>query len=178
MENAGEILILTGSPGSGKSTAAQAIANHPGSPKVHLHADDFWHFIKNGAIPPYLPDAHEQNAVVMDALATVAVRYAKGGYFVIVDGIIGPWFLAPFRTITVPLHYVVLRPALEEAIQRCQARGGETLNNPEIIADLYSQLSSLGELERHVLPIDGETRDETVGVVTASVQNGAFRLLA
>jgi hypothetical protein len=26
---------------------------------VHLRADDFWHFIRKGAIPPYLPEAHE-----------------------------------------------------------------------------------------------------------------------
>lgn len=73
-----EILILTGPPGSGKTTTAQALAAEPGSSKVHLHCDDFWHFIKNGAIPPYLPEAHEQNAVVVDVLTKVAATYAHG----------------------------------------------------------------------------------------------------
>jgi ABC-type multidrug transport system ATPase subunit len=55
---AGEILILTGPAGSGKTTTARALSRVRGSPKVHLYADDFWHFIKNGAVAPYLPQAH------------------------------------------------------------------------------------------------------------------------
>lgn len=174
---AGEVLILTGSPGSGKTTTAAALAKAPGAPKVHLHTDDFWHFVKNGAIPPYLPEAHQQNMVVIDILAKAAEGYAKGGYFVIVDGIVGPWFLAPFRALSVPLHYVVLRPPLDIAIARCRARGGDTLSDPEPIAALHRQLSSLDDLERHVLPTDGLAPLETLAAVVAAVQGGAFRLV-
>lgn len=150
---AGEILILTGAPGSGKTTTAKALAAEGGSAKVHLHSDDFWYFIKNGAVAPYLPEAHQQNAVVIDVLASAAEGYAKGGFFVIVDGILGPWFLEPFTTLGVPLHYVVLRPPLEVAIRRCHDRGGDTLTDPEPIAALHRQLSDLGELERHAIDI-------------------------
>ncbi|MBX5203777.1 AAA family ATPase [Rhizobium sp. NZLR1] len=178
MKNAGEILILTGPPGSGKTTTALALAEEPGSPKVHLHSDDFWHFIKNGALPPYLPEAHEQNAVVMDVLAGVAEGYAKGGYFVVVDGIIGPWFLQSFKAITAPLHYVVLRPPLDVAILRCQERGGDTLTDPEPITALYKQFSSLEELEKHVLSTDGQARHDTLSMVIEAVEGGKFRLMA
>ena len=171
-----EILILTGPPGSGKTTTAQALAAEPGSSKVHLHCDDFWHFIKHGAIPPYLPEAHEQNAVVVDVLTKVAATYAHGGYFVIVDGIVGPWFLEPFRKITAPLHYVVLRPPLDVAIRRCQQRGGDTLTDPVPIAALHQQLSSLGPLERHVLPTEGHTREDTLSALIEALESGSFRL--
>ena len=176
MEHADEILILTGPPGSGKTTTAQALAREPGAAKVHLHADDFWHFIRNGAIAPYLPEAQAQNTVVVDVLAKAAEGYARGGYFVVVDGIVGPWFLEPFKRTTVPLHYVVLRPPLGEAIRRCRERGGNTLSDPVPIASLYRQLSSLGDLERHALATDGWSREETLGAVIQAVRSREFLL--
>lgn len=173
---AGEVLVLTGPPGSGKTTTAAALAQVPGSPKVHLHTDDFWGFIKTGYIAPYLPEARAQNEVVVDVFAKVAEGYARGGFFVVLDGIVGPWFLPTFRALSVPLHYVVLRPPLEIAIQRCGERGGDTLTDPAVIADLHRQMSSLGELERHVLVTDELDREALLDRVIAATRSGAYRL--
>lgn len=176
--HAGEILILTGSPGSGKTTAARALAAKDGVPKVHLHADDFWHFIGNGAIAPYLPEADRQNGIVIDVLANAAQGYADGGYFVIVDGIVGSWFLPSFRLLAAPLHYVVLSPPLEIAIERCRLRGGDTLTDPDAISSLHRQFSTAGNLDRHVLRTEGQSRSETLDAVIAAVDSGRFRLSA
>lgn len=178
VDHAGEVLILTGPPGSGKTTTAAALTQVPGSPKVHLHTDDFWRFIRHGAVAPYLPEAHRQNGVVMDVLAGAAAGYARGGYLVVVDGIIGPWFLEPFRRTAVPLHYVVLRPPLDVAIQRCRERGGDTLTDPEPIAALHRQLSHLGDLEHHVLATTGHRAGDTLRAVSEALESGAFRLPA
>lgn len=176
MVTAGEILILTGTPGSGKTTAATALARLPGCPKVHLHADDFWTFIKAGAIPPWRPEAHAQNATVIEVLAGAAARYAAGAYFVLVDGIVGPWFLPPFRATGAPLHYVVLRPDLDEAIRRCGARGGDTLADPAPIAALHRQFDNLGPLAAHALSVAGHSPDDTRAAILAAVASGRFRL--
>nr|WP_244632763.1 AAA family ATPase [Agrobacterium fabrum] len=79
----GNILLLSGHPGSGKSTIAEALANLPGVPKVHFHSDDLWGYIKHGRIDPWLPQSHQQNRMIMQIAADVAGRYAKEGYFVI-----------------------------------------------------------------------------------------------
>lgn len=172
----GEVLILTGPPGSGKSTAARGLASLAGSTKVHIHADDFWHAIKYGGVEPYLPAAHEQNGVVMRALASAVDVYAGAGYFVIVDGIIGPWFLHAFRPLTVPLHYVVLRPELEVAVQRCQQRDGDKGEPVAVLASIHAQFADLGELERHAVVTGEQSREQVVAHVREAVESGAFRL--
>ena len=178
IDHAGEVLVLTGPPGSGKTTTAGLIAAAAGAPKVHLHADDFWHVIRAGAIAPYDAAAHRQNAVVIDVLAGAAATYARGGYFVVLDGIVGPWFLAPFRVLAVPVHYVVLRPPLDVAIDRCRARGGDTLTASGPITALHQQFSALGRLESHVIATGAESREDTVAVVLAALASRAFRLAA
>lgn len=133
-------------------------------------------FIKCGSIAPYLPEAHQQHKVVMQALAKATKAYAKGNYFVIVDGIIGPWFLKPFKTLDVLLHYIVLRPPLEVSIQRCETRAGGTLTNSKAIAELHRQLSSPGPYEKHVLECGQSTASEVMHNVITAVQSGKFRL--
>ncbi|MEP7456857.1 AAA family ATPase [Phyllobacterium sp. SB3] len=173
---AGHILILTGPPGSGKTTTAASLVAAVGIPAVHLHSDDFWHYIKSGLVQPYLPEAHAQNQTVMDVLAGAAESYAKGGFFVVVDGIMGPWFLEPFRALSVPLHYIVLRPVLEEAIERCRRRGGNTLTDPGPISALHQLFSSLGELEHHVIDTADLSRETTLEAVQAALSNKSFYL--
>ena len=173
---AGHVLILSGSPGSGKTTMAETLARLPGAPKVHLHSDDFWGYIRHGLIDPWLPEAADQNRMIMEIAAGVASQYARNGYLVVLDGVIGPWSLPPFRKLDVPVHYVVLRTSVAEAVARCQARGGDSLTDPAVVADLHAQFADLGALERHVLQVDGLDREATLAALLAALQNRNLRL--
>ena len=87
-----------------------------------------------------------------------------------------PWWLPAFAVLEVPLHYVVLRPTRDEAVARCQARGGDSLTDPAVVAELHEQFSDLGQYERHVLPTDGLDRQQTLDAVIAALDSGRFRL--
>lgn len=50
----GRIIIITGSPGTGKSTTAPIVAKESNlSKSVHMHTDDFYHYIQKGQYLPF-----------------------------------------------------------------------------------------------------------------------------
>jgi tRNA uridine 5-carbamoylmethylation protein Kti12 len=132
------ITIITGCPGSGKTTLSNRLAQ--GLPKgVHLHADDFYDYIAQ-KISPILPESHQQNTTVMRAIARATAAYVTGDYDLVLDGIFGFWFLPilaeEFQSLSCPVNYLVIRLPLEATILRATTR----LKNPaseEIIRHMY-----------------------------------------
>jgi len=120
-------------------------------------------------------------AAVIDALSSGAAIYAAGGYHVVLDGIIGPWFLnrllARARNDQVDVHYVVLRPERTVAAQRIlgrpedelsgrhQAIAAERPDDPGPVAQMYREFSALGPYERHVVDSSAMSAEETAEIV-------------
>jgi uridine kinase len=70
-------LVITGAPGSGKSTVAAFVAERFERCAL-VPADVFFGFVTRGYIDPWLPESHEQNTVVTEVSAAAAGGFARG----------------------------------------------------------------------------------------------------
>ena len=179
--NQGRIIVITGSPGTGKTTTASIVAKESNMDKsVHMHTDDFFHYLSKGAISPHLPESNEQNLVVIEAFLEAAKRYARGGYDVIVDGIVGPWFLEPCRALVredYEVHYIVLRASKEETMKRAVERSKlDRKTNVELVETMWEQFCNLGIYESNVIETTTYSIQEAVFAVKEKISSGAALL--
>lgn len=118
------MLIVTGSPGSGKTTVSKLLAQSRQN-GLHIPSDVFYSFPSH-PISPYRSAAHEQNTAVIRSVVRAAASFSLDGYDVILDGIFGEWFLPVVAKellhLNVSLDYVVLQVSLQDAIARVKAR--------------------------------------------------------
>jgi cytidylate kinase len=145
------LLIVTGPPGAGKSTVAQALAERF-DPSVLVEGDAFYGFLRRGAIAPWLSEAHSQNTVVTRAAAAAAGRYAAGGLTTVYDGVVGPWFLADFTAATGldRVDYVVLLPSVEHCLTRVTTRHGHGFTDEPATRHMHEQFATASIAERHL----------------------------
>ena len=171
----GALLVLSGPPGSGKTTIARGLADTADRPTVHLATDLFYVAIRKGFVQPFLPEAAKQNTVVIDVIVDATLGYAKGGYDVVVDGIVGPWSLPQFvggaARAGLDLSFIVLRPSFKETFARAVAREGRELKASGPIRGLYGAFANLGALDRHAI----DTSAETVAVTTLRIRAALAR---
>lgn len=176
--NGADALILTGAPGTGKSTVA-AILGGRAERGVHLESDAFFRFISRGYVEPSRPESHDQNQVVMRIVAEAAAGYALAGYFTVVDGVVIPrFFLDPMCEVMeragLRVAYAVLRAPLEECVRRVDEREGGPLADPEAISRLWSEFADLGELEPHAVDVADLEPERAADAVVAQLADGSL----
>jgi len=175
----GEVLVLSGPPAAGKSTVAAIIVDR-WDLSVHLRADYFWdEFIRNGFLRPWMLESQEQNTTVVRAMTAAAVEYAKGGYSVVVDGIVGPWFVelvtGAFAGHGVVWHYAILLPARDVNVERSRSRS-KTITQ-EALDKMHGEFTShLDGYEKHVVDSTHLDAAQTAEVVCKSMEVGELQI--
>jgi broad-specificity NMP kinase len=180
----GPLLLLTGSPGTGKTTVAPLVADRH-APSVCLNLDWFFSKLRRGAIDPWREEAHAQNRAVLHAAAEACATFAAEGYVTVADGIIYPFMLDLFATACasdgIVLHYSVLRAPREVVQQRVVDRRVEpqhagALADAAVVDDLWAQFESQGVEERHRVDVGGCGPDEVAEEIDRRFRSGEFLL--
>jgi predicted ABC-type ATPase len=169
------LLIVTGPPGAGKSTVARAVAARF-ERSVLVEGDAFFAFVASGAIPPWLPESHEQNDVVTRAAAVAAAEFVTGGYTVVYDGVMGPWFLPTFAAATGlrALDYVILLPSVERCVERVATRANHGFTDEPATRHMHEQFATAEVDPRHVLREPPESVDHVTELIVQGFARGSF----
>jgi len=170
MTEPGHVLLLTGSPGCGKTTVAPLVADLH-EPSACLDLDWFFAKLRRGAIEPWRAEAHDQNRTVLRAAAAAVAGFARGGYFTVAEGIVYPFMLDIFeeacRPTGIELHYAVLRAPTDVVLRRVAARQHDpahfgALADTAVVDDLWQQFEAHGVDERHRVDAGAGQRPEDV----------------
>jgi broad-specificity NMP kinase len=181
---AAPLLLLTGSPGCGKTTVAPLVADRH-ELSACLDLDWFFAKLRRGAISPWREEAHAQNRVVLQAAAEAVSTFAAGGYVTVAEGILYPFMLDLFTAACarhgVTLHYAVLRAPMEVVQQRVRDRTVEpehagALADAAVVADLWTQFESLGVQARHQVDVGRRSPHEVAEEIDRRLRAGELLL--
>jgi len=179
-ESSGRIILISGPPGAGKSTVAKELASSSAVPTVYIEGDTFWHFIvKNGTPNHPAKPRKAMSRIVIKSMMLAALPYARGGYEVIVDFSIGPWFLDLFQDYLkeTPLEYVILCPSERVCARRAASRKDGAMPDYSQYHELHEAFSNLGDFEKYAIRDDVESPAELAATITRLICSGACRLV-
>jgi hypothetical protein len=167
------LLVIAGPPGAGKSTVSVLVSARL-SPSVLIQGDVFFRFLDQDAVPAWLPEATDQNRVVIRASGAAAGRFARGGYEAVFDGVMGPWWLPTFFEATEldELHYAVLLPPADMCVLNVAAREGYV--NESATRHMHDQFHQAPIDTRHLLTDPRGNPEDTATELLNRYHQGHF----
>jgi adenylylsulfate kinase-like enzyme len=174
------IFLITGAPGTGKTSVATALMQHfPFG--LHIPVDDLREWVVSGIahpIPNWTDETNRQFWLARQAAVQTARLYANAGFVVAIDDIIYP---AEAQALYIsqlpgyPIGKVVLQPTLDSALERnaqCTNKYYDTTVLTGTIRAIHQSLAAYNFAEAGWLSIDStnliveQTVDEILTHVT------------
>lgn len=175
------IVILSGPSGAGKSSVARSLCERYDR-TVHIETDLFFEMIQMGRINPMRPESARQNLMVSRAVARAATAYAWDLYAVFIEGVIGPHlllvYLEELRSAGVPVHFVLLRPTLDETLRRVVPRDPARRMTEEQHRELHAQFVRYGDFAGMTIDNTSLTADQAADRVMDACGAGSCLVLS
>ncbi|MCZ4150505.1 hypothetical protein BZG21_39655, partial [Escherichia coli] len=108
------------------------------------------------------------------AFLEAAKRFARGGFDVIIDGIVGPWFLEPWLKAVqdhYEVHYIILRATRDVTMKRAINRTKLDKNsNMELVEKMWEQFNNLGRYESNIIDTTNQSIEQSVSTIKAVIE--------
>lgn len=168
-----QIILLSGPPGAGKSSVAEALCERFDR-MLLVEVDDLRHMVRAGYRHPWIADhqALEQLELGSRNAAAIALQAIATRYSVVVADIIttqaAAWYQDALAATLVPIELVTLLPTLDETLRRDAARQHSL---PQRAQALHQQLSA--EVAAGTLPgsVLDTSEDRTPAATADRVQD-------
>jgi hypothetical protein len=114
------------------------------------------------------------------AVISAMTSFWSDGYAVVVDGVVGPWFLDTLRGARprqMEVDYVILLPSLSATLERVAMRTGHRMKDTRATEHMHKEFDHTRQaVERHVIDTSTLTPAETVAVIVEQRARQAYRL--
>jgi adenylylsulfate kinase-like enzyme len=168
------IFLLTGTPGSGKSSVARALLQRFEF-GLHLPVDDLREFVVSGIshpVPDWTEETGRQFRLARESAAFTAKLYANNGFAVVIDDVISSDDVSSiFEAVFAEFDFrkIFLQPKLEVALERSRTRTNKNFDPSfleETIRNIHTWMSAQ-ELPKDWLKLDSSelSLEQTVDAI-------------
>jgi chloramphenicol 3-O-phosphotransferase len=170
----GDIVVISGPPGAGKSSTARELLKLIDAPVSYIEGDVFWSFFTKTTGRSRASNA----TALIRAVMFSAIAFSRSGYKVIVDFTIGPWHFDLFKKYLreASMHYVVICPDEQTCANRAAAHADATNRDYAAFHEIHEAFRNLGDFEENTIRDASAKSPELAARIHQNLLLGTYRV--